>query len=61
MIKCRYHSDDVVRDGIASLAEPLDLSNAWMPQTEQSSTFGLDGALIETVPVTDPIASGPMS
>ncbi|UXN66662.1 hypothetical protein N8E89_18725 (plasmid) [Phyllobacterium sp. A18/5-2] len=60
MIKCRHHSDDVVRDGIASLAEPLDLSNAWMPHTEQSSNFGRDGALIETVPITDPIASGHM-
>ena len=57
MIKSKYPQDDIVRDGMESLAEPMDLSAA-MPPVKDGSDADLDEALMETFPASDPIASG---
>lgn len=59
MTKLTYPADAVVRDGIETLAEPVDIAKAAaMPPEDEGSDPDLDEALRETFPASDPIASG---
>jgi hypothetical protein len=49
---------DVIRDGIETLPEPVELENQLVPPETTSSDDDLNEALIETFPASDPISSG---
>ncbi len=57
MTNKRQDADDVLRDGLESLPEPLDLVIARAPVGRVETDEDLDEALRETFPASDPPAS----
>ncbi len=57
MTNKRQDVDDVLRDGLESLPEPLDLVVAKAPAPHIETEEDLDEALRETFPASDPPAS----
>ncbi|TNM61308.1 hypothetical protein [Aliirhizobium smilacinae] len=57
MTNKRQDVDDVLRDGLESLPEPLDLVIARAPVARVETDEDLDEALRETFPASDPPAS----
>lgn len=57
MTNKRQDADDVLRDGLESLPEPIDLVIARAPVGRVETDEDLDEALRETFPASDPPAS----
>ncbi|CDM62558.1 hypothetical protein [Rhizobium favelukesii] len=53
-----FEIDRIVRDGIESLPERVDLSAELPPIAETEADADLDEALVETFRASDPLASG---
>ncbi len=57
MTNKRQDADEVLRDGLESLPEPLDLVVARVPKAHVETDEDLDEALRETFPASDPPTS----
>lgn len=58
-----FEIDRIVRDGIESLPERVDLSAELPPvtETQTEADADLDEAFVETFPASDPLASGQLA